>query len=133
MSTNYFHPKWWQLYLTFPLLITLFMLDHHLTLSAGGHLGVQIGILLVIYGLVHLWLKANALALSKMDQKKYRDTVTVIHIHPFPTSDAGKEKSLISRLPASEIKGTLSNTFEMAYIDAGSFPVDEGLQELGRE
>jgi len=33
----------------------------------------------------------------------------------------------------SEIKGTLSDTFEMDYIDAESFPVDEVPQELNKE
>jgi len=133
MNTNYARPKWWQVYLTFPLLIVLFMLDHRLTLSASGHQAVQIGILLLVYGLVHLWLNANSAALSKMDQKQYHGTVTVIRIPPFQLSDADKEKSPIFRLPASEIKGMLSNTFEMDYIDAESFPVDEGLREFGKE
>ena len=33
-----------------------------------GHQAVQIGIILLVYGLIHLWLKANAAALSNMDQ-----------------------------------------------------------------
>ena len=133
MNTNYAHPKWWQVYLTFPLLIALFMLDHRLTLSASGHQAVQIGILLLVYGLVHLWLNANSAALSKMDQKQYHGTVTVIRIPPFQLPDADKEKSPIFRLPASEIKGMLSNTFEMDYIEAEFIPVDEAVKDSKKE
>jgi hypothetical protein len=133
MPANYINPKWWQLYLTFPLLIALFILDHHLTLSASGHQVVQIGIILVVYGLVHLWLKANVTALSKMDQKKYHDTNTVIRIPPLQPPDAGKENRSILQISTSEIKGVLNNTFEMEYIDAESFTVDQSMQEFGKE
>jgi len=77
MKTNYARPKWWQVYLTFPLLIALFMLDSRLKLSERGHMAVQIGIILIVYGLIHLWLKANARALSNMDQRQFYRTVIV--------------------------------------------------------
>ncbi len=60
MSSNYARPKWWQLYLTFPLLIALFAVDSRLKISMRGHQAVQIVIVLLIYRLVHLWLRANA-------------------------------------------------------------------------
>ena len=87
MSSQDVHPKWWQLYLTFPLLLALFLLDSRLILSVRGHQAVQIGILLLVYALVHLWLKANSTALSKMDQRQYRGTIRVIRIPPSQLSD----------------------------------------------
>lgn len=125
MSTNYARPKWWQLYLTLPLLIALFMLDNRLKLSAGGHQAVQIGIILLVYGLIHLWLKANARALSKMDQRQSHGTVTVMRVPPYQLPDTNHDKRSMFPFPHSEIKGTLSDTFEMETIDAEFIHVDE--------
>lgn len=132
-SAHYAHPKWWQLYLTFPLLIALFMLDNRLRLSVRGHQVAQIGILLLVYGLIHLWLKANATALSRMDPSHYHATVTVIRIPPYPLSVASNNKNTRFQLPASELKGTLSDTFEMDYIDAEFVPVDEAVENSEKE
>jgi hypothetical protein len=131
-------PKWWQVYLTFPLLIALFLLDNHLKLSLHEHQAVQIGILLFVYGLIHLWLKANEAALSKMDQRKFHGTVTVIQIPPHQLPNINVNKRPLIQLPASEIQGMLGNTFDMDYIDmdyidAESSPVDEVRQELNKE
>jgi hypothetical protein len=125
MSTNNAHPKWWQVYLTFPLLIALFMLDHSLKLSERGHVVAQIGILVFVYWLIHLWLKANATALSEMDRKQFRNTFTVIRIPPYQLPNTNSGKRPMFQFPNSEIKGTLSNTFEMDYIDAEFSSVDE--------
>jgi hypothetical protein len=119
MSTQYARPKWWQVYLTLPLLIGLFILDNRLELSIHGHQALQIGIILLVYGLIHLWIKANARALSEMDQRQYHRTVTVIRVPVSqlsdPDVDAPRRKML--ELPASEIKGVLSDAFEVDYID----------------
>ena len=127
MSTNYIRPKWWQLYLTFPLLIALFMLDHRLELSQRGHIVVQIGILLLVYGLVHLWMNANSKALSGMDRRQYYGSVTVTRISPYQLTDTNKRPMF--QLPNSEVKGILSDTFEMDYIDAEFVPVDEAVND----
>jgi hypothetical protein len=133
MSTNNTHPKWWQVYLTFPLLIALFMFDHSLKLSERGHVAVQIGILLFVYWLIRLWLKANAAALSEMDQKQYHNTFTVIRIPPYQLPNASSSKRPMFQFPNSEIKGTLSNTFEMDYIDAEFSSVDAAPNETNKE
>jgi hypothetical protein len=117
MSYSNSHPKWWQLYLSFPLLITLFVLDTRLRISVRGHQALQIGILLLIYGLIHLWLKANASALSNMDGRQYYRTVNVVRVPVAQMSDLEAQELPMIELPASEIKGVLSDTFEMDYID----------------
>jgi len=131
MSSQDLRPKWWQLYLIFPLLIALFVVENRLKISARGHQAVQIGILLIIYGLVHLWLKANSAALSKMDRIQAHATFKVIEIPPSQPSE--KNKRWVFQVPDSEIKGVLGDTFEMDYIDAESFPVDEVSQESKKE
>jgi hypothetical protein len=115
MSSSNIRPKWWQLYLILPLLVALFMLDFRLKLSIRGHQAVQIGILLLVYGLVHLWLKANLVALSKMDHRHYHRRITVIRIHP---SELPNTDKAMLQIPDSEIKGVLGDTFDMDYIDA---------------
>jgi len=126
-------PKWWQVYLTFPLLIVLFAIESRLKISIRGHQIVQIGIILLIYGLIHLWIKANSTALSKTDRAQYLGTVRVIRIPPAKLPGSGMEDGSRLKLPDSEIKGLLSNTFEMDYIDAESFPMNEVQQELNKE
>jgi len=133
MSSQYARPKWWQVYLTLPLLVALFAVDSRLKISTRGHQGVQIGIILLVYGLVHLWLKANAKALSNMDRIQDHRTFTVIQILPYQLDDSNKDKRPIIQLPDSEIKGMLSDTFEMDTIDAEFLPMDEVSQELDKE
>jgi hypothetical protein len=133
MSSEHARPKWWQVYLTLPLLFVLFIIESRLKISTRGHQAVQIGIILLVYGLIHLWLRANAKALSNMDRIQGQRTFTVIQIPPYQLDDANKDKRPILQLPDSEIKGVLSDTFEMDYIDAEFLPLDEAPQELKKE
>jgi hypothetical protein len=133
MNNNYARPKWWQVYLTFPLLVALFVLDSRLKISARGHQAVQIGIILLIYGLVHLWMKANATALLSMSQQKLHGTVIVTRIPIQELPEPKYDNRPMLQLSHSEVKGTLSNTFEMDYIDAEYISVDEVSQELNKE
>jgi hypothetical protein len=118
MNSSNIQPSWWQVYLTFPLLIALFLIDHRLKISTGEHEAVQLGIILLVYGLIHVWLKANARALSRTDQQQYHGTFKVIQIPPYQVSTTGDEKRPMPQIPNSEIKGVLSDTFEMDTIDA---------------
>lgn len=128
MFSQHARPKWWQVYLTLPLLIALFLADSRLKISTRGHQAVQIGIILLVYGLIHLWLKANTAALSRMDRGQNYGRVRVIRI---PVSSS--QPSRLLQLPDSEIKGMLNDTFEMDYSHAVSFPVDEVPQEVDKE
>ena len=133
MSNQDKNPKWWQLYLIFPLFMGLFAIDSRLKISTRGHQAVQIGILLLIFGLVHLWLNANARALSRMDQMQHHGTIRVMRVPSYQLTESENDQHPLFQLPTSEIKCVLSNTYEMDYIDAESFPVDEVPQELNKE
>jgi hypothetical protein len=124
MSSKDIRPKWWQLYLILPLLIALFAVDTRLKLSTRGHQIIQIGVVLLIYGLVHAWLKANARALSAMDRAQFGGRARVIKIEPYqlPVKDKEYRTRPMFQLPDSEIKGILSDTFEMDTIDAEFVP-----------
>ena len=56
-------PAWWQLYVLVPVLGGLLMLEQRAALPPGWHMGVQAGIICVVYGLVRRWVRANAYAL----------------------------------------------------------------------
>ena len=135
MSSQYAPPKWWQIYLTLPLLIGLFILDNRLKISSRGHQVVQIGIILLVYGLIHLWIKANAKTLSEMDRSQYSGRLWVIEIQPDEPAYLENEnrQRLLFQLPDPEIKGILSDTFEMDVIDANFSPVDEVAQNSKKE
>ena len=134
MSSFNSRPKWWQLYLTFPLLIALFVMDHRLKISTGGHEAVQIGIILLVYGLIYGWLKANSVALSRMDRRQYYGKVMVVQIPSYEMPDANHSHRPMLQLPNSEIKGMLSDTFEMDNtIDAKLLPIDSMSQEVNKE
>lgn len=111
-------PKWWQLYLALPLLVILFVADSRLRISARGHQAVQIGIVLLVYGLIYLWLKANNSALSRTDQVHHQGRIRIVRVPVLQRPDADEDAQLMFELPLVEDKGLLSDTFELDYIDA---------------
>lgn len=125
MNSTNLRPRWWQLYLTFPILIALFVVDNRLKLPARGHEAVQIMIVLLVYGLIHLWLRANAKALSKMDQQAYGGTVRVIRIPIAYDSERDNQNRSTLQIPESEIKGLLTDTANLNYVDADSSSLHE--------
>jgi hypothetical protein len=57
----------------------------------------------------------------------------VVQIHPYELSDANHSHRPMLQLPNSEIKGMLSDTFEMDTIDAKLLPIDTVSEELNKE
>jgi hypothetical protein len=94
---------------------------------------VQLGIILLVYGLIHLWVKANQAALSNMDQRQFDRTLRVPRIPLYQLPDTKTDDRPMFQYPNSEIKGTLSDTFEMDYIDAEFLPMDEAAENLKKE
>jgi hypothetical protein len=70
-------PVWWVLYTLVPLMGGLLVLEHRASLSPAGHKFTQLSIVVCIYGLVWLWLRANTLALLRVSystpEKTYVD------------------------------------------------------------
>ena len=123
------NPKWWQVYFTMPLLAILFIAENRLKISSRGHEFVQIGIILLVYGLIHLWIKANSSTLSQLDRRQHHGRIMVIQIDPLQLPESGEEKRRLFKLPDSEVKGMLSSTFEMDYIETDSLSSDEVSQK----
>jgi hypothetical protein len=118
-------PNWWQIYLLLPLLVALFLLEMRLPFSETGHEIAQLGILAIIFGLVHLWLRANASALRRMDMEEEKLRASrVVKIYSVPRELANnlednEQHHPILNLPDHEIKGLLGNTFE---LDVDEYP-----------
>ena len=52
-------PKWWLLYLLLPVLVGLLVIEIRIPISEMGHRVVEVGIVLLVFGLIELWLRAN--------------------------------------------------------------------------
>jgi hypothetical protein len=65
-------PSWWLLYLSLPIMIGLFLLEMRLSLSDTGHRFVELIIVLIVFGSMSLWLKANRGALIQEDLERWQ-------------------------------------------------------------
>ena len=68
-----------------------------------------------------------------MDRQKYYGKVRVIQLPALQGPQAKDERYPTLQLPNSEVKGMLSNTFEMNYIDAETLPIDEFSPNMDKE
>jgi hypothetical protein len=70
------HPSYWLLYLSLPLMIGLFVLEMRLSLSEPSHRFVEIMIVLIVYGSISLWLKANkgAMVWEDLERSEFKTT-----------------------------------------------------------
>ena len=133
MSPSSPHPKWWQLYLTLPLLIVLFLLDQRLRISTREHEVVQIGIVLIVYGFIYWWLKASSGALSHIDRQQYNGRMLILQAPPPTLSESNDRKHSLLQIPNAEVKGILSTTYEIDYIDVEAIPIEEDSQETNKD
>ncbi len=73
-------PAYWPLLALLPLLAGLFVVEQRVPVPPGGHTAMQVGIVLFIYGLVWLWLRAHTLQLLWSAQgASYRERVIEAH------------------------------------------------------
>ena len=64
-------PSRWLLYLSLPMMIGLFLLEMRLSLSDTGHRFAELIIVLIVFGSMSLWLKANTGALIQEDLERW--------------------------------------------------------------
>ena len=64
--------RWKTLNLILVVAVGLLILQHHLHLTPTGHKITLSLIVVVIYGSLGLWVKANAAALQALESEKYR-------------------------------------------------------------
>lgn len=68
MNSQDRRPAWWQLFLLVPIMVGLLELDARAPLSERGHTAAAVGILVLVWGLVGLWVRANKLALMRANE-----------------------------------------------------------------
>jgi hypothetical protein len=112
------HPRWWQVYVMLPFLVGLFWPEMEARLSEAGHVILELGIVLLIFAFIQVWLRANRSALLQLEEP---EDLWQSHIHVFPAAQLrpheNMEEDAGSHTPAPEIKGVLSNTFEWAAAE----------------
>ncbi len=65
-------PRWGLLYVIVPLAAGLFWLEIKAPWPKAEHRAAEVGIVLLVFGLVELWLRANWLAILNEDYKKQK-------------------------------------------------------------
>ena len=85
MKKVIFRPRWWILYLSAAFVFGLFLLEAKARLSEVGHTWVEIGLVLIQYGLVMIWLNANEVALLNEERDKYKkQAIRQVFVAPQP-------------------------------------------------
>jgi hypothetical protein len=64
-------PRWGILYMALPLAAGLFWLQMQAPLPEVGHRAAEVGVVLLTFGLVELWLRANRLAILNEDYRNH--------------------------------------------------------------
>lgn len=72
MKQGPLRPKWWILYLLIVLILGLFWLQAKAPLSEAVHTWLEVGLILLLYGSMMAWLKANEYALWMEEREKNR-------------------------------------------------------------
>lgn len=85
-------PSWWQLWLLLPALGILAFLEAGASLSPAGHTVVEVAIILAVYGLVSVWLRANQTRLLResRDGLSPAKIETVVYLPLAPGIIAGR-------------------------------------------
>jgi hypothetical protein len=125
MTSKKRHPQWWQLYIGLPLLVGLFWSEMQLPLTPTENIIAQLGILILIFGFVQLWLHANRSALMGLDEEEGKWEFRVYQIPPgslgtFDDVEVHPMERPLLQIPAGGIKGVLSDTFEWETPEDGS-------------
>ena len=71
MHNNKQRPSWWLLYISLPMMVSLFLLEMRLSLSDTGHRFAELIIVLIVFGSMSLWLKANTGALIQENLERW--------------------------------------------------------------
>jgi len=105
MYTKKQGPSWCLLYLSLPLMIGLILLEMRLPLSDTGHRFAELIIVLIVFGSMFFWLKANAGALIQEDVESYHAALEANSrpISPPPVKNLPYERE--HKPPAAASKG----------------------------
>jgi hypothetical protein len=86
MKKDFTRPKWWLLYLSNIFVFGLFWLEVNAPLSETGHKWVEVGLVIILYGLIMAWIKANEVGLINEEREKYKKKVAWNDLDTYPTN-----------------------------------------------
>lgn len=88
MKKSSVRPTWWLLYLSAAVILGLLWMEVKVPLSENGHTWAQAGLVLVLFGLVMTWLRANDAAFLSEEYEKFKKT-TITYTLDTPSSRHG--------------------------------------------
>jgi hypothetical protein len=117
MSTKKQDPKWWQLYVMLPVLVSLFYPETRAALTETEHIIAEVGILCLIFGFVQMWMRANRSALTNINPAETGWGIRRYELPVEQLRDLGEleDPPTVPRqrkMPVREIRGVLGDTFE---------------------
>lgn len=86
MQNNHVRPNWLILILLSGIILRLFWLEVKAPFSQAGHIWAEIGLALLLYGVVAGWLKVNELAFT-MEDRENLPVLTGRFSNPIPGAD----------------------------------------------
>jgi hypothetical protein len=127
-------PRWGILYMIVPLAAGLFWLEMKAPFSETGHRAVDVGIVLLIFGLVELWLRTNRLAFLREDYRKQekiglQSRLWVALSEQVPVEEPGASRVEATLPPVGSVgangHGRVSRTLVTAWSasDSGPLPI----------
>jgi hypothetical protein len=111
-------PAWWMLYALVPVMGGLLLAESRASLSPGWHKGVQIAIILFVYGLVRVWLWATNQAM--LWDGLHHDS---LNQHEWGATDAlphSTRKSLGTALTPQSHNGSVKRGFRFRFINGSA-------------
>jgi hypothetical protein len=127
-------PRWGLLYMIVPLAAGLFWLEMKTPLSETEHRAADVGIVLLIFGLVELWLRANRLAFFREDYRKQEKSGLQSRLwgvlsEEIPAQEPGASRVEAALPPMASMEanghGRVPRTLVTAWssLDSGPLPI----------
>ncbi len=91
-------PQWWQVFLTLPVLIGLFVLLIRMHLQEPVNTLAQLGILVLAYGFIQLWIRANRAAFMGLEEEGVMRQTRSTWITPRLLLNSGKAVLVVTAI-----------------------------------
>jgi hypothetical protein len=115
-------PAWWQLYILFPLMIGLILLEQFRPLPETAPELVDVGIVMLSFGAMLGWMRINSGLIESEEMQKDRSLrnlkITVYDAETGSTADPGVEDLALPQDPESPIEASSETELDMSEDEA---------------
>lgn len=115
------YPKWWVLYLLVVVAVGLFVLEIRIPFSQTEHRITEIGLVLVVFGLIGLWLRVNDVGLRanewRATQRRAARRVTYTALGQFVTATKADVRSIPAPARVTEVGSVEEDSASPAQAD----------------